>query len=56
MTVDTVITDDSTPRVRVVTLNRPERMNALDGATLASLNDAVRSASEPDWFSFRRPA
>ena len=47
MTVDTVITDDSTPRVRVVTLNRPERMNALDGATLASLNAAVRSASEP---------
>jgi len=45
--VNTVITDDSTPQVRVITLNRPERMNALDGATLAALNAAVRSAAEP---------
>lgn len=46
--MNTVVTDDSTPQVRVITLNRPERMNALDGATLAALNAAIRSASEPD--------
>lgn len=44
---NTLLTDDSTPGVRVVTLNRPERMNALDGATLAALNDAVRTADDP---------
>ncbi|AIO30197.1 3-hydroxypropionyl-coenzyme A dehydratase [Burkholderia cenocepacia] len=44
---NTLLTDDSTPGVRVVTLNRRERMNALDGATLAALNDAVRTADDP---------
>ncbi|MBF5011818.1 enoyl-CoA hydratase/isomerase family protein [Burkholderia pseudomultivorans] len=44
---NTLLTDDSTPGVRVVTLNRPERMNALDGATLLALNDAVRTADDP---------
>ncbi|MEB2488154.1 enoyl-CoA hydratase/isomerase family protein [Burkholderia multivorans] len=43
---NTLLTDDSTPGIRVVTLNRPERMNALDGATLAALNDAVRTAGD----------
>jgi len=45
---NTVIIDDSTPRVRVITINRPERMNAFDGATLAALNAAVRGAAEPE--------
>ncbi|WP_025602077.1 enoyl-CoA hydratase/isomerase family protein [Burkholderia sp. WSM2230] len=44
---NTLLTDDSTPGIRVVTLNRAERMNALDGATLAALNDAVRTAGDP---------
>lgn len=42
----TVLVDDSTPRVRIVTLHRPERMNALDGATLAALNAAVRGCAD----------
>ncbi|MET3823581.1 enoyl-CoA hydratase [Burkholderia sp. PvR073] len=42
-----LLIDDSLPGVRVVTLNRPERMNALDGPTLAALNDAVRTAADP---------
>ena len=38
------------PHVRRLTLNRPERMNALDGETLAALNAAIRdcAASEQD--------
>lgn len=39
--------DDSRDHVRVVTLNRPERMNALDGTTLAALQQAVISAANP---------
>ncbi|HSW18991.1 MAG TPA: enoyl-CoA hydratase/isomerase family protein [Ramlibacter sp.] len=42
-----VLIDDSTPGVRLITLNRPERMNALDGVTLAALNAAIVGASEP---------
>ncbi|MBN3777097.1 enoyl-CoA hydratase/isomerase family protein [Burkholderia sp. Ac-20345] len=42
-----LVIDDTQPGVRVVTLNRPERMNALDGSTLAALNDAVRTAADP---------
>lgn len=42
-----VIIDDTTPKVRVITLNRPERMNALDGATLSALNAAIRDSSAP---------
>jgi enoyl-CoA hydratase/carnithine racemase len=42
-----LIIDDDTPRVRVLTLNRPERMNALDGATLEALNAAIRDCSAP---------
>ncbi|WP_174913309.1 enoyl-CoA hydratase/isomerase family protein [Burkholderia diffusa] len=44
---NTLLTDDSTPGIRVVTLNRAERMNALDGVTLAALNNAVRTAADP---------
>lgn len=39
--------DDSTPRVRVLTLNRPQRLNALDGDTLEALRDAVADCSAP---------
>ena len=42
-----VIVDDSTPRVRVLTLNRPERLNALDAETLDTFTAAVREASTP---------
>ncbi|MFB9122929.1 enoyl-CoA hydratase/isomerase family protein [Paraburkholderia dipogonis] len=44
---NSLLIDDSMSGVRVVTLNRPERMNALDGPTLAALNDAVRTAADP---------
>lgn len=36
--------DQPAPHVRRLTLNRPERMNALDGPTLQALNEAVRDA------------
>lgn len=42
---DSLLVDDSTPRVRVITLNRPQRLNALDGATLTTLRDAVAECS-----------
>jgi enoyl-CoA hydratase/carnithine racemase len=44
---NTVIIDDAMANVRVITLNRPERMNALDGETLTALNAALRDASAP---------
>lgn len=36
-----LLIDNPAPYVRRFTLNRPERMNALDGPTLQALNDAV---------------
>lgn len=42
-----LIVDDASPRVRRITLNRPERMNALDGPTMEQLNAAVRDCSAP---------
>lgn len=42
-----LIIDDSTPRVRVITLNRPHRLNSLDGPTLTALREAVIGCSEP---------
>jgi enoyl-CoA hydratase/carnithine racemase len=39
--------DDSTPRVRVLTLDRPHRLNALDGPTLTALRAAVEDCSAP---------
>ncbi len=40
-----LLIDDPAPQVRRLTLNRPERMNALDGPTLQALNDAVRDCA-----------
>ncbi|MES2999545.1 MAG: enoyl-CoA hydratase/isomerase family protein [Pseudomonadota bacterium] len=45
---ETVLIDDSAAHVRRITLNRPERMNAFDGDTLAAFNAAVRGAAEPE--------
>ena len=44
---ESLLIDDSISKVRVITLNRPERLNALDGPTLEKLNTAVRECSEP---------
>jgi enoyl-CoA hydratase len=44
---DALLIDDQLPRVRVITLNRPERLNALDGPTLEALHAAVHECSEP---------
>ncbi|MGH6625687.1 MAG: enoyl-CoA hydratase/isomerase family protein [Burkholderiaceae bacterium] len=40
-----LLIDNPAPHVRRITLNRPERMNALDGPTLQALNDAVRDCA-----------
>ena len=48
MTDSPVLIDDGTPRVRVITLNRPHRLNAFDGQTLSELIAAIRTASEPE--------
>ncbi|AZW29205.1 enoyl-CoA hydratase/isomerase family protein [Bordetella bronchiseptica GA96-01] len=45
---DTLLIDDPAPGVRVITLNRPQRLNALDGPTLARLNAAVRDSTAPE--------
>ena len=42
-----LLVDDATPRVRTITLNRPERLNALDGPTLEALRAAVRECDDP---------
>lgn len=42
-----LLVDDGLPGVRVLTLNRPHRLNAFDGASLAALHAAVREAAEP---------
>lgn len=42
-----ILIDDSTPCVRVVILNRPERLNALDGPALVALRTAVEDCSTP---------
>ena len=39
--------DDSTPGVRVLALNRPHRLNALDGDTLTALLGAIHECNEP---------
>lgn len=42
-----LLINDSTPRVRLITLNRPQRLNALDGPTLLALRAAVEECSAP---------
>ena len=42
-----VLIDDSTPCVRVIVLNRPERLNALDGPALVALRAAVEDCCSP---------
>ena len=44
---NSLLVDDTTPRVRVITLNRPQRLNALDGPTLLALRAAVEESSGP---------
>ncbi|MGC4250357.1 MAG: enoyl-CoA hydratase/isomerase family protein [Sphingobium sp.] len=41
-----IVEDDS--GIRTITLNRPERMNALDGPTLTALVDALKEAAESE--------
>ena len=43
----TLLIDDSHPGVRVLTMNRPERLNALDGPSIDALIAAVRECSAP---------
>ncbi|MEY4139025.1 MAG: hypothetical protein RLZZ371_1207 [Pseudomonadota bacterium] len=41
-----LLVDDSTPQVRVITLNRPHRLNALDGQTLDALIAAIHECGQ----------
>lgn len=43
-----VLIDDSNPGIRILTFNRPERMNALDGPTVEAVIAAVRECSVPE--------
>ena len=43
-----LLIDDSTPRVRVITLNRPHRLNAFDGQALTDLIAAIQECSDPE--------
>ena len=45
--MSTLLIDDSHPGVRLLTMNRPERMNALDGPTLEHLIATLRDCSAP---------
>lgn len=42
-----LLIDDSQPGIRQITLNRPERMNALDGPTLEQFIATVKECSAP---------
>ena len=45
--MSTLLVDDSHPGIRYLTLNRPERLNALDGPSLENLIARVRDCSAP---------
>ena len=45
-TNDPVLLTDVTDRVGTITLNRPERRNALNGELIGALDDAVRAMAE----------
>ena len=43
-----ILVDDSTPGVRVITLNRPHRLNAFDGQSLTDLIATIRECSQAE--------
>ena len=43
-----LVVEDTAAHVRRLTLNRPERMNAFDGETLAAFNEAIRDCAAPE--------
>lgn len=45
--MSSLLIDDTAAGIRSITLNRPERMNALDGPTLESFIEAIRECSAP---------
>ena len=45
--MSTLLIDDSQPGIRFVTINRPERMNALDGPTLETFIQTIQECSAP---------
>lgn len=45
---ESILIDDSIVRIRRITINRPKRMNALDGDTLAALHSAIEGAGTQD--------
>ena len=45
--MSSLLIDDSQPGIRQITLNRPERMNALDGPTLEQFIATVKESSAP---------
>jgi enoyl-CoA hydratase/carnithine racemase len=45
--MSTLLVDDSHAGVRILTLNRPERLNALDGPSLDNFIAAIRECSAP---------
>lgn len=46
--IDSLLVDDDGLGVRVITLNRPECLNAIDGPTLLALRNAVQECSAPN--------
>ncbi len=45
--MSTLLIDDSHAGIRILTMNRPERLNALDGPSLETFIGAVRDSSAP---------
>jgi len=43
----TLLIDDSQPGVRTITMNRPERLNAIDGPQAEGMIKAIRECAEP---------
>lgn len=46
--MSTLIVDDSNPGIRILSINRPERLNALDGPTLEDFIAKVRESSSSE--------
>lgn len=47
LSMSNLLIDDTHPGVRFITLNRPERLNALDGPTLEAFIEILRDCSAP---------